>query len=67
MISQKSDTAPCEPVSALDTAIREWIVPALARRFLQLRSKQSKPLFEKDGNSETPNGIAVPKNSTTAP
>jgi hypothetical protein len=52
VISRKSDTTSCDPDSPLDAAIREWIVPALARWFLQLRSEQSRASFEKDGNVE---------------
>ncbi len=42
MNSREADTTPSAPESQLDAAIREWIVPALARKFLQLQLGPSK-------------------------
>lgn len=50
MFSRKLDMNPRPFETPLDAAIREWIVPALARRFLQLQSQGSEPSLAKDAN-----------------
>jgi len=41
VIRRKLDTDTTKPAGSLDVAIQEWIIPALARRFLELRRNTS--------------------------